>query len=254
MSFLQGLALPDFSWQITAFGVLAFMLGGLVKGILGVGLPLVVVPLLSVVMPSPLAISLVAVPVMASNIWQAIDSKAPLSQVKRFTPLLSSLLIATVITVPMTLALPAKVLNIMLAAAVLTAVFLTALNPKFNISPEHEKLSSAAVGAVSGIMGGISSLTGPIIITYLMALGLPREVFVRTISIIYLAGSIPLYVALAVTGRFGLPELLVSLLAMLPAFGGMSLGKRIRGHLSEFWFRRVLLLFLSVIALVLLFK
>jgi uncharacterized protein len=115
-------------------------------------------------------------------------------------------------------------------------------------------MCSALVGTVSGIMGGISSLTGPIIITYLTALGLPRETFVRTISIIYLSGSIPLYFALAVAGRFGFAEFLLSVLAMMPVFLGMAVGKRIRGRLSEVWFRRVLLGFLIVIAAVLLFK
>ena len=230
------------------------MLGGLVKGSLGVGLPLVVVPLLSLVVPIPVAICLVAVPVLASNTWQAVESHAPLAQMRRFSPLLVTLFLATTITVPMTLALSARALNIMLAIAVFTAVALMALNPQLNVSARHEKWCSAAVGTVSGIMGGISSLTGPIIITYLMALRLPRETFVGTISMIYLTASIPLYLAMAVVGRFGLVELMFSLLAMGPVFLGMSLGKKIRSRLSETLFRRVLLVFLSVIAVVLLFK
>ncbi len=254
MSFLQGLAWPDLSWPVLLVAGLAFLLGGLVKGTLGVGLPLVAVPLLSLTMPSPLAISLVAVPVLTSNIWQAVDSQAPITQVRRFWPLLATLLVATVITVPMTLALSAGTLNAMLAIAVLTAVVLMGVNPKLHISARRENICSAVVGAVSGIMGGISSLTGPIIITYLTALGLPRETFVRTISIIYLAGSVPLYVALAIVGRFGFAEFLLSLLAMVPVFAGMVVGKKIRGRLSEVWFRRVLLGFLILIAVLLLFK
>ena len=252
--FLQGLVWPDFAWPALLAAGLAFLLGGLVKGTLGVGLPLVAVPLLSLFMPSPLAISLVAVPVLTSNVWQAVDSQAPIRQVRRFWPLLLTLLTATIITVPLTLALSVSALNTMLAIAVLTAVVLMGVNPKLNISPRHEKMCSALVGTVSGIMGGISSLTGPIIITYLTALGLPRETFVRTISIIYLCGSVPLYVALAVAGRFGFAEFLLSVLGMVPVFIGMAMGKRIRGRLSEVWFRRVLLGFLIAIAVVLLFK
>ena len=246
--------LTELTAPVIAFAVFAFALGGLVKGALGVGLPLVVVPLLSLVLPSPLAIALVAVPILSSNVWQIMDSQAPLSQVRRFSPLLITLVVATVITVPMTLALSARGLNIMLAVAVFTAVILMAFNPTLNISARHEKLASAAVGAVSGVMGGISSLTGPIIITYLLALRLPRETFVGTISVIYLASSTPLYLAMAAVGRFGWAELLLSALAMLPVFAGMAVGKRIRHHLSEVWFRRVLLAFLSIIAVALVLK
>ena len=251
---IPGVALPELSPGVLALGVLAFVLGGLVKGTLGVGLPLVVVPLLSLGMSSPLAISLVSVPVLASNAWQAWDSRGPLDHVRRFSPLLLTLLVSTIITVPLTLALPAGVLNIMLAVAVVTAVLLMALNPQLNISARHEKIYSAVVGTLSGIMGGISSLTGPIIITYLMALRLPREAFVGTISIIYLTGAIPLYVAMAVVGRLGLGEAMLSLLAMVPLMLGMVIGKKLRVHLSEVLFRRSLLVFLSVIAMALLFK
>jgi uncharacterized membrane protein YfcA len=39
----------------------------------GGGLPLVMVPALSLVMPAPQAISLLAIPVLAAKLWQAID-------------------------------------------------------------------------------------------------------------------------------------------------------------------------------------
>jgi len=254
MNLFPGAVVPEFTPGVLALGVLAFLLGGMVKGTLGVGLPLVVVPLLSLGMSSPLAISLVSVPVLASNAWQAWDSRGPLENVRRFSPLLLTLLVSTIITVPLTLALPAGVLNVMLAVAVITAVLLMALNPQLSISVRHEKMCSAAVGTLSGIMGGISSLTGPIIITYLMALRLPREAFVGTISVIYLTGAIPLYVAMAVVGRLGLGEALLSLLAMVPVTLGLALGKKLRAHLSEVLFRRSLLAFLSCIAVALLFK
>ena len=49
--------------QLAATIALAFVVGGVVKGTLGVGLPLVVVPLLSLALPTPTAIGLVAIPV-----------------------------------------------------------------------------------------------------------------------------------------------------------------------------------------------
>ncbi len=244
----------DLSPTVIAWVVLAFMLGGMVKGTLGIGLPLVVVPLLSLQVGPALAIVWVAVPVLASNIWQFKDSPEPLSQVRRFMPMLVASAITTAITVPMTLALSARALNVMLAGALLLAIFLLAVNPRLNISARHEKWASAAVGGFSGILGGISSLTGPIIVTYLMALRLPREVFVGTISAIYLCTSSILYLAMALVGRFQWVDLAVSALAMVPVFAGLALGKRLRQHLSEELFRRLLLAFLSLIALVLLFK
>lgn len=232
----------------------AFFLGGLVKGILGIGLPLVAVPLLSLVLPVSTAIALVAVPVLGSNVWQAYDNRLTGVDVRRFSPLLAALVVTTLVTVPMTLVLPASALNAMMAAAVVTAVVLMAANPQLRISREREKMAGALVGAVSGALGGISSLTGPVIITYLMALKLKREEFIGNVSVIYLAGAIPLYAAMALFGRLQPLHLLLSAAAMLPMALGLALGKSLRGRISEAWFRRILLLALTVIAAALLLK
>ena len=237
-----------------AWGVLAFVLGGLVKGTMGVGLPLVVVPLLSLLLPSPTAIALVSVPVVMSNLVQTWQATPATRQAKRFTPLIVCMVLATVVTVPMTLALPVKTLNAMLAGAVLLAVVTMAYNPVLNIQPQQERRVSACVGLLSGLMGGVSSLTGPVVITYLMSLRLPREQFVGSISLIYLWAMLPLYVAMAVVGRLGVSEIGLSALACAPMFMGMAAGRQLRGRLSEALFRRLLFGFLSLLAVALLLK
>ena len=232
-----------------AVALVAFVLGGLVKGTIGVGLPLVVVPLLSLVLPSPTAIALVSVPVVASNVVQIWQAAPGSRQIKRFWPLIVCLVAATVLTVPMTLALSPRALNGMLAVAVLLAVAAMAFNPTLVIQPRHEKWASAGVGLLSGLLGGVSSLTGPVVITYLSSLRLTREQFVGTISVIYLCGMVPLYLAMAAVGRLGVSELGLSLLACLPMFLGMAIGKRLRYRLSEVLFRKLLLAFLVIVAL-----
>lgn len=246
--------MPDFFAHplLLAAAAVAFALGGLVKGTLGVGLPLVVVPLLTLAMPAPSAIALVVVPVLASNLWQAWDTGVSRRGVRRFAPLIGALFAATLLTVPMTLSLSTRTLNTMVAGAVALAVLLTVWRPQLRI--RRETPWSLVVGALSGVMGGVSSLTGPIVISYLMALKLPRDEFVGSISIIYLAAALPLYASMAAHGRIGAAELALSALAMLPVSLGLALGKAVRGRLSEDWFRRVLLLFLCGVALALLFK
>jgi uncharacterized membrane protein YfcA len=101
-------------------------------------------------------------------------------------------------------------------------------------------------------MGGVSSLMGPLVITYLVALGLDRERFIGSISVIYLLGALPLFGSMAMLGVLGLPEAMLSALALAPMFGGMALGKRMRHRVSEQGFRRLLLVFLVIVATLLL--
>jgi len=247
--------LADFTaWFWLAAGGLVFFLGGIVKGTLGVGLPLVVVPLLSLGLPTSLAISLMVVPVLAANAWQTYDNRSSRGNMRRFAPLVISLVISMAATVSMTLGLSASALNAMMAIAVLVAVALMALNSPFSLAGPLEKPVGVLVGALAGILGGVSSLTGPIIISYLMALKLKREEFIGSVSVIYLFGLVPLYASLAFHGRLQWSHLVISTIAMVPIMLGMALGKCLRGRISEEWFRRTLLLFLLGIAFALLLK
>ncbi len=249
--------LADIAWPGAAalgLGTVAFLGGGLVKGLLGIGLPLVALPILSFAYTPTQAIGMVAVPVLLSNGWQAIDTGISWPGVKRFLPLIVMLLLATLVTVPLTLSLPEATLRRVLAALVLLALVLNAMPLRLSVPPQQERWWSAGVGLLSGVMGGVSSLTGPIIISYLMSLRLSREIFVGTVSVIYLCGALPLYGSMALQGRFTLRELLLSALALLPMAVGMSAGKLLRGKLGEVLFRRVLLAFLGLLAVLLIFK
>ena len=251
---MTDVTLLDAGWITAGTVAAAFVAGGTVKGTLGVGLPLITVPILSLAVPVPLAISLVAVPVLASNVWQAYDTGMSIESARRFASLSLALLISTLITVPFTLALPDRALNAMVAATVILAVILMSIRPRTMLSERQERISSPVIGAISGILGGVSSLMGPLIVSYLMALQLKREEFVGGISLIYLAGAIPLYGSFIAYGRLGLGELVLSTAAMVPVAAGLALGKAMRGRLNEAWFRRVLLIFLCAIALALLFR
>lgn len=242
------------SVTLVAFGFVAFLLGGLVKGTLGVGLPLVVVPLLSLVMPGYQAIGWVAVPVLASNAWQAWEHRADAGQLRRFIPLILTLVASTLVTVRLTLSLSDQAIGRMIAVAVLAGVVLTAWKPRLRVGAGSEAGWGIGVGLASGLLGGVSSLTGPLIISYLMALRLPRDVFVGSISVIYLCAAIPLYAAMLWHDRIGPAELFPSLLALIPVGGGLLLGRRLRTRLGEQGFYNLLLVFLAALALALLFK
>lgn len=239
---------------LIAFIAAAFVLGGFVKGTLGVGLPLITVPLLSLAMPSHRAIALVVMPVLFSNAWQAWDSKLLVRELRRFVALIVPLVIATMLTVRLTLGLTDRALSQMLAAAVLVAVALMAWQPTLQVSPRREGWWGAGVGLASGVLGGVSSLTGPLIISYLMALRLPRETFVGVVSVIYLSAALPLYGSMAWHGRIGWGDVLLSMLALLPVWGGLLVGRALRSRLGETGFRRLLLAFLSALAMVLMLK
>ena len=250
MTLAVSLALPG----LLAVGAGMFVAGGVVKGTLGVGLPLVVVPLLSLVVPAPQAMGLLVLPVLLSNVLQALEGGRLGYAVRRFAPLIVAQLLATLLAIHFSRELSLKALDGAIALTVLSAVVLMLLQPRGEITPRHEVWAGPLVGAVAGTMAGVSSLTGPILITYLMALRLRRDEFVGSISIIYLLGAVPMYAGMLAWGRFGWAEVGWSCLALAPMVLGLRMGAAIRHRLSEALFRRMLLAFLTLLSALLLVK
>jgi len=232
----------------------AILFGGIVKGTLGVGLPLFAVPLMSLMIGSTQAIALVAVPVLASNIWQAWQEASWKITLKRFWPLMLTQAIMTVFAVHWTLSFTVKQLNMLVAFAVVLAVVSMLFKPSFSISPQKEKWAGALVGTLSGMLGGVSSLMGPILISYMMSLKLKRDEFVGAISVIYLNAAWPLYAAMYAFDRMEVIDIGYSFLALIPMAIGLSTGQKLRHKLSEDAFRKVLLGFLIFVAALLVLR
>ena len=244
--------MPEFSIWLLSF--VALVLGGVIKGALGVGLPLIAVPILSLWLPTGRAIGLLSVPVLWSNLVQARGGAGLVAGWRRFRGLILTQFFVTIVTVRLTADLPAQVLNVLVAGAVLFAVALMSVQTKLVVAPRHEVGLGIAVGALAGLLGGASSLTGPVVITYFLALRLPRDEFVRSISLIYLVGSLPIYGAMLWFGRIGWMDVGLSVLALLPVYLGMRIGMAVRQRLDEALFRRIVLVFLVVVAAMLLMK
>jgi len=59
----------EYTFAVVCTAALTFVVGGVVKGVLGVGLPLLAVPLLSLLMAPTHAMGLLVMPVLLSNAW-----------------------------------------------------------------------------------------------------------------------------------------------------------------------------------------
>ena len=68
-------------------------LGGLTKGLIGLGMPLVSAPLLSYLMPVPTAISVMLMSMLFTNIYQMVHGGQLVPAFRRFWPLLITLIV-----------------------------------------------------------------------------------------------------------------------------------------------------------------
>ena len=105
--------------------VLAMVLGGLVKGTIGIGLPIASVAVLSQFLEVPLVLALVTVPIVLTNLWQAVQAGRPAEPLRRFWPMIASLLACVWLSAKLVVTLDPAVLYglIGLAVIVLSTAF-----------------------------------------------------------------------------------------------------------------------------------
>jgi len=84
---------------LLGFCALALLCGGIIKGTLGVGTPLLTVPLMAMVLPIQAAITLMCVPILVANVIQAWQAPGGYNVVSRHWPTAVSILVGTVIGV-----------------------------------------------------------------------------------------------------------------------------------------------------------
>ncbi len=234
-----------------AYAAAAFLAGGLVKGTVGVGLPLVTVPLLSIYLPVVDAIGLMTFPVLGSNLWQALNGRRYGAVIRRFWPMMLTLLAATLVSVSLLTRMDPGTAALALGLIVVAFALTQAFTRGFTLPARAERPAGLAVGAVAGFLGGLSSLFGPPVATFLAALRLPPDSFVTACGILFLTGSVPLYGLLVWEGATTGAELAASALAGLPVLLGVLGGQRLRRRLSQRVFYRVLLAVLALIGLAL---
>ncbi|MEM8916796.1 MAG: TSUP family transporter, partial [Pseudomonadota bacterium] len=74
--------------------ILTFLVAGAVKGIVGMGLPLISIALLTVAFGLPQAMALLLVPAFVTNIWQALAGRDGLRLLRRLWPFFAAATIA----------------------------------------------------------------------------------------------------------------------------------------------------------------
>ncbi len=218
-----------------------FLLAGLVKGIVGLGLPAVALGLLTVFLGLKDAIVLIVVPSLATNLWQALAGGALLAIGRRLWSLLAfacvGIWFGTGLLAQSDGRLLAGLLGLLLSIYAVTAL----ASPQLRVPEAWEPWLSPPIGAISGFFTGLTgSFTFPGI-AYVQALGFPRDRLIQAMGIVFLTSTITLGLGLADNGLLTRDLGIASLAAMIPAFLGLLAGIRMRRRIPEDYFRRILL-------------
>ena len=233
--------------------ILAVLAGGLVKGTLGFGMPMVALPIIAFIIPPTTAMILLCAPIFLTNFLQ-IKFRQGVSSY-RFLPMFLSLIIGLIIGARLILEINVNTITQIIAVSIIFAALVNCFGIKIkNINKNHENTITSLIGFGSGILGGLSTFYGPPMLAYLVAVDLPKEKFVRTVSTMYFIGSFPLYGSLIYYGFATKEDLIFSLILIIPAFIAQQVGTKIRDKFNQKQFRICILITLIILGFSLLVK
>lgn len=217
-----------------------FVLGGFVKGVVGLGLPTITMGLLSIAMLPAQAAALLVVPSLITNLWQ-IGGPGFVALLRRLASLLAGVCIGV--------ALGAGWLSgggdahgggwagLGLGLALVVYATLGLLHWRAHVQPAHEAWLAPLVGVATGL---VTAATGVFVIPavpYLQALGMEKDELVRALGLSFLVSTIALGASLGHGGSLHAPALLGSAIAVLPALLGMGAGQWLRGRVQPETFK-----------------
>jgi len=221
------------------FVAFAMFSAGLVKGLIGLGLPAMSLGLMMLAIDLKQAIVILLIPLLITNLWQGLVGGHLLAIIKRLWLLLFSGAVAIWFSVGLMVRTDTAILSIALGIILFGYASYSLVMPQILLPRRLELKISPLVGGISGTIAGLTGSLSVPAVFYMQALGMGRDALIQAMGIWFCLGSIMLGAALG--GRSALPTdlAIISAGAVVPAIIGMELGRRIRHEFSENLFQKM---------------
>jgi uncharacterized protein len=235
--------------EIVALVVATFLAAGFIKGVIGMGLPVVALACLGSTLGVREALTIMLIPGIATNTYQALAGPALPMLARRLWSFLALACIGIWLGVGVMAGAKSETMELALGVTLCTYCTVTYFKAQMPPPGAREPWMSPLMGGLGGVMFGMTGIFIVPGILYLQTLGLKRDVFVQALGLIFVTISLALGGSLTSRGLMTQDLILMSLTALIPTAAGLALGQRYRHHISEERFRRIFLVALFVIGL-----
>ena len=228
--------------------VAASALGAFVKGVTGMGYPLLAVPLLALVVGVTDAVVLVAAPNLAANAYLCWEARAARGEARDLGRLVGWGILGAAVGTVALVQLPEAPLLLALAATIVAFVVQFVRQPELRIDPATSHRWSPAAGAVAGLFQGAVGVSGPVVATWLHGYRLPKATYVYAVTLIFgVSGAVQLVVLLG-QGAMTAERAVAAAVAAVPVALMIPVGIRLRDRLDGPAFERAVLAVLVLAA------
>ena len=242
----MGIELPLYDLIII---ILALFVGGVVKGVLGMGMPVVAVPIIAGFLGVEHSVIVMTIPGIIFNGWLVWQQRKDSSEIPEMPRLLLSGAVGAALGAWVLHVANENFLSIALALWIGVYITIRFLHPHLTFSLTVRMKISPLVGALAGIFQGSMGICSPVLATYLNAVRLHPAAFVFAISAPFLILALTQFFSYLVLGMYDTQLFIESGLAVIPGIIAMPLGVRMRKHINRKIFDWMVLIMISLIGI-----
>ena len=250
--FIQGSLFMD--WLDYGFILTAYVVAASIKGMTGIGFSTSCLPIMALRLDLKVAIPLVIIPSIVSNIVVMVQAGRFREALRRFWPMYVSsipgLLIGLSVLVAINIVAAKAILGLVLIVYALWAL----INKSFFLSEKWERTLKMPAGFCTGFVNGLTGSQVMPSLPYLLSLNLHKNDFVQAINISFTLSSFVMLVGMNRLGYLPSSTLLLAIGGLVPVLTTVYFAGRLQKRLTGEFHRRMVLGFLLIMGATLLLK
>jgi len=217
-----------------------------VKGVAGLGFPLIAVPLVANIIGPHAAVVIIVVPTVASNLFMVAQGGGTAVRLRQMGWLILGLVAGAAVGARMLRQINPAFLSAVLGVVAVGYAGAELVRLPLRLSAAPRPPLSLGVGAAAGLLGGSTSIYAPLLAAYVDSLRLGKDEFVFWVTLLFLIGTSTQVITYLQVGIYRTGMLGVALWLCLPMLAGTWLGIRLRGRLSPVRFRTLVLVLVAL--------
>lgn len=228
--------------------------GMAVKSTIGIGYPLIAIPILATATGLENAVVVVALPTAASNILLAWRSRGALSDTSNLGLLAATAAAGAIVGTFVLVSVPEEPLILLIIVSVAVYGARVLWFKDLSVSAVAARRATPAVGVAAGLLQGVLGMPGPLLASWLHACRVPRDAYILSLTTLFLLSGIGQISAQVTVGAYDRQRLIAAAVALGPVIALTPLGESWRRRLSDEAFDRTVLAVLAAATLLLMLR
>lgn len=234
------------------FILAAYLVAGSIKGLTGIGFSTSCLPIMALRLDLKVAIPLVIVPSIASNLAVMVQAGQFGPAVRRFWPLYLASVPGLMLGLAILVAIPIDLAKAILGIVLIIYALWALINQPHSLSEHWERWLKIPAGFCTGFVNGLTGSQVMPALPYLLALNLQKNTFVQTINISFTLSSLVMLFGMNRLGYLAPQTFLIAIAGLFPVLTAVTLAGKLQKRLSSSHYRKLVLSFLLFMGIILL--